>query len=184
MDFSIPEKYLQDLKCFKAYVRTKLTPRLADWYQSGTIPRDFFHALGKGGWFCIATKKGHLAMGSALREALIAEELAKCSPGVAVAALVQIDLGLMGLYLFGTAGLHRKYGPNAAAGKTLMCLGNTENKAGSDVAGISTRAVRVDGGWVLNGAKAYVTNGLISDLAIITAVSDPQVAARGKPAAD
>ena len=54
-----------------------------------------------------------------------------------------------------------------------MCLGNTERQAGSDVAGIEMRAQKVKGGWLLNGTKAYVTNGLISDLAVITAVSDP-----------
>jgi alkylation response protein AidB-like acyl-CoA dehydrogenase len=59
-------------------------------------------------------------------------------------------------------------------GKTVMCLGNTENKAGSDVAGVSMSADKVDGGWILNGTKAYVTNGLIADLGVITAVSDRQ----------
>ena len=61
----------------------------------------------------------------------------------------------------------------AARGETLICLGNTEHKAGSDVANIGTEAEKVDGGWVLNGTKAYVTNGAICDLALITAVSDP-----------
>jgi alkylation response protein AidB-like acyl-CoA dehydrogenase len=57
-----------------------------------------------------------------------------------------------------------------------MCLGNSENLAGSDVAGISMTAEKVDGGWVLNGTKAYVTNGYIADLGVITAVSDPGAA--------
>jgi alkylation response protein AidB-like acyl-CoA dehydrogenase len=57
-----------------------------------------------------------------------------------------------------------------------MCLGNTENLAGSDVAGISMTAEKVDGGWVLNGTKAYVTNGYMADLGVITAVSDPKAA--------
>ncbi|NIO06714.1 MAG: acyl-CoA dehydrogenase, partial [Deltaproteobacteria bacterium] len=55
-----------------------------------------------------------------------------------------------------------------------MGLGNTENMAGSDVAGISMEAKQVDGGWRLNGTKAYVTNGLIADLALFTAISDPR----------
>jgi alkylation response protein AidB-like acyl-CoA dehydrogenase len=57
-----------------------------------------------------------------------------------------------------------------------MCLGNTELKAGSDVANVATRAEEVEGGWLLNGTKAYVTNGAISDMALITAVSDPDAA--------
>jgi alkylation response protein AidB-like acyl-CoA dehydrogenase len=55
----------------------------------------------------------------------------------------------------------------------LICLGNSENVAGSDAAGISMTAHRTRGGWILNGAKAYVTNGAISDWAVVTAVTDP-----------
>jgi alkylation response protein AidB-like acyl-CoA dehydrogenase len=55
-----------------------------------------------------------------------------------------------------------------------MCLGNTENLAGSDVAGITMRAEKVDGGWLLNGTKAYVTNGYVAALGVVTAVSDPE----------
>jgi hypothetical protein len=82
----------------------------------------------------------------------------------------------MGLFLFGGEDLHRKYGASAAAGRAIMCLGNTENIAGSDVAGISMTAGKVEGGWLLNGTKAYVTNGSIADLAVVTAVSDPPAA--------
>jgi alkylation response protein AidB-like acyl-CoA dehydrogenase len=93
---------------------------------------------------------------------------------VAIVALAHVDLGLMGLFLFGSHSLHQTYGASAVQGKTMMCLGNTENKAGSDVAGISMSADKIDGGWILNGTKAYVTNGFIADLGVITAVSDPE----------
>jgi alkylation response protein AidB-like acyl-CoA dehydrogenase len=131
------------------------------------------HLLGAGGWYGIKVKGERLIRGSALREAMIAEELAKVSPGVAIVALAHVDLGLMGLFLFGSQRLHQTYGASAVQGKTVMCLGNTENIAGSDVAGVSMSADKVDGGWTLNGTKAYVTNGFIADLGVITAVSDP-----------
>ena len=88
--------------------------------------------------------------------------------------LAHQDLGLTGLWLFGSPLLQRKYGPSAVLGKTLLCVGNTESAAGSDSANIAMQAKKVDGGWVLNGAKAYVTNGFISDYAMLTAVSDPE----------
>ena len=111
---------------------------------------------------------------SALREALIAEELAKASPGIAVAVLAHVNLGLTGLFLFGSEQLKKSYGPSAGLGQTVMCVGNTESQAGSDVAGISMRAQKVAGGWRLSGTKAYVTSGYAAGLAVITAVSDPQ----------
>ena len=99
--------------------------------------------------------------------------IAKTSPGFAVTVLIVSDLGLTALRLFGSAELISRYGEAACAAKRLLCMANSENRAGSDAAGIGMTAEKVDGGWVLNGAKAYVTNGLISDLAVVPAVTDP-----------
>ena len=174
MDFAIPAAITQDLNRLKDIIRTQIVPDLSSWTQKQKMPDTFLHLLGAGGWYGIKMKGERLIRGSALREAMIAEELAKVSPGVAIVALAHVDLGLMGLFLFGSQRLHQTYGASAVQGKTVMCLGNTENKAGSDVAGVSMSADKVDGGWMLNGTKAYVTNGLIADLGVITAVSDPQ----------
>jgi len=132
--------------------------------------------MGESGWFGFSFQEGQLSKLSALREALLAEHLARLSPGVAVAILAHVDLGLTGLWLFGSERLQERYGKRAVRGETLLSLGNTEGVAGSDVANVSMRAERVDGGWVLNGTKAYVTNGFISDLCIMTAVSHPETA--------
>ena len=174
MDFAIPAAITQDLNRLKDFIRTQIVPDLSSWAQKRQIPDTLLHLLGAGGWYGIKMKGERLIRGSALREAMIAEELAKVSPGVAIVALAHVDLGLMGLYLFGSPRLHQTYGASAVQGKTVMCLGNTENIAGSDVAGVSMSADKIDGGWMLNGTKAYVTNGLIADLGVITAVSDPQ----------
>ncbi len=174
MDFSIPKKLSNEINRFKKFLKSSVISELPQWYQSQEIPVKFFEEMGEGNWYGIELREGRLLKRSALREALIAEELAKVSPGVAVAVLAQIELGLMGLLLFGSDNLKKQYGQSAVRGKTLMCLGNTERQAGSDVAGIEMSALKVKGGWLLNGAKAYVTNGFISDLAVITAVSDSQ----------
>lgn len=174
MDFTIPEALSKDLIKFKQFLKDRVQLQLPGWYQRREIPADFFREMGDGHWYGIRLQAGRLIKSSALREALIAEELAKISPGVAVAALAQVDLGLIALLLFGSDDLKTRYGKSAAGGKTLMCVGNTERMAGSDAAGIEMRARKVKGGWRLNGTKAYVTNGYISDLAVITAVSNPR----------
>ncbi|MGE5843024.1 MAG: acyl-CoA dehydrogenase family protein, partial [Deltaproteobacteria bacterium] len=174
MDFSIPQGNLEETVRFKAFLGEHLLPRLSQWYEQGAVPRSFFSLVAEQGWFSFAFSDDRITKHSALREALLAEELAKISPGVAVAVLAHQDLGMAGLWLFGSPLLHKKYGPPAAQGKTLLCVGNTESGAGSDSASIAMKAEKVDGGWVLNGAKAYVTNGFISDYAILTAVSDPK----------
>ena len=174
MDFLIPPAFSDEIRSLKTFLKKKVKPALSGWYQNQEIPVKFFREIGAGNWCGIELKENRLVKGSALKEALIAEELAKVSPGVAVAVLAQVDLGLMGLLLFGSDKLKERYGNSAARGETLVSLGNTERQAGSDVAGIEMRAQKVDGGWLLNGTKAYVTNGLISDLAVITAISAPQ----------
>jgi alkylation response protein AidB-like acyl-CoA dehydrogenase len=174
MDFALPTEITEETDKFEAFIRTEIIPDLPDWSYKKELPRAFFQNIGEQGWFGLNFENGSLIRKSALKESIIAEKLAQISPGAAIAALAHIDLGLMGLYLFGSRDLQQKHGPAAVEGKTVMCLGNTENIAGSDVAGIAMTAEITEGGWILNGTKAYVTNGLVADWGVITAVSDPK----------
>jgi alkylation response protein AidB-like acyl-CoA dehydrogenase len=173
MEFSHPEALDQDLERFAHFYDQHLKADAAGWYREGQLPKSFFRLMGVNGWFGFEMEQGRIVKRSAVREAALTEKLASYYPGLAVAALASMDLGCMGLYLFGSADLQAIYGPAVTTGEKVMCLGNTENIAGSDVAGITLTATPVDGGWLLNGTKAYVTNGYLADLGIITAVSDP-----------
>ena len=174
MDFSIPAELSKELEHFQKFIKSHLKPEISAWNKTGEIPRQFFKALGDGGWYGLESKNNDLTKGSSLREALLAEAVAKVSPGVAVAILAHIDLGLSGVFLFGSNPIRKKFGIPTIEGKKIMCLGNTENIAGSDVAGIAMQAKRADGGWLLEGTKSYVTNGNIADFGVITAVTDPE----------
>ena len=174
MDFAIPQRITKELEQFEIFLRTHLEPQLAAWYKKEAIPRELFQSLGQDGWLGFSQENGHIVEQSALRETILMENLAKISPGVAVAVLVQNSLGMAPLFLFGSEKQKQNYLPSAIKGETLLCLGNSEHKAGSDVANVRMQAEKVEGGWVLNGTKAYVTNGAISDLALVTAVSDPE----------
>jgi acyl-CoA dehydrogenase len=175
MDFRVPDQYLEDLARFKGFLGEHLTPEnLSAWYATSEIPRSFFRELGAGGWLGFDRDgSGGFRDQSMLKQALLIEELAKISPGIAVAVLVQISLGTKGIVLFGSDAMKEEVLAKAIGGDLLLCLGNTEPAAGSDVANIATRAEKVQGGWLLNGTKSYVTNGKISDRALVTAVSDP-----------
>jgi short/branched chain acyl-CoA dehydrogenase len=173
MDFAIPQEVVKDLEQFTGFLRAHLEPELAAWYKKEAIPREFFRNLGKDGWLGFTLKNGEFLEQSYLKQTILLEHLAKISPGVAVALMAHISLGMVPLYLFGSEKQKKIYLPPALRGETLLCLGNTEHKAGSDVASIAMQAEKAEGGWILNGTKAYVTNGAISDLALVTAVSDP-----------
>jgi alkylation response protein AidB-like acyl-CoA dehydrogenase len=174
MDFTLPTGFTEDIAKFEAFIQTNILPDLSGWSHKKELPRAFFQTMGKHGWFGLKYENDRLIRKSALRESLVAEKLAQASPGAAIAALAHIDLGLMGLFLFGSGDLKQKHAAAAVKGNSVMCLGNTENIAGSDVAGIGMKAEKVEGGWILNGTKAYVTNGWVADWGVITAVSDPE----------
>lgn len=173
MNFTIPQHIADDVDRFRRFMKGSFSARLAACHRTGELTREFFAELGQGGWYGTVFADGRLSRGPALREAMIAEEFARVSPGAAIAALAHADLGLMGLTLFGSPSLQNRYGEKTVQGKTVMCLGNTERHAGSDSAAVAMRAEQASGGWLLSGAKAYVTNGAAADLAVVTAVTDP-----------
>ncbi len=173
MDFSMPKELLAEVALFKDLLRVELEASLDSWYRQRHLPREFFEGLGRAGGYGFHLAEGRLVKASAFREALFAQELAQRSPGAAIAALAHADLGMMGLFLFGSQQLQRRYAEQAIKGKSIMCLGNTEGHAGSDVAAIAMRATAVSDGWRLTGTKSFVTNGAVADLAVVTAVTDP-----------
>ncbi|MHC1729672.1 MAG: acyl-CoA dehydrogenase family protein [Syntrophobacteraceae bacterium] len=173
MDFRIPAEFLENLENYKQFLAERLVPDLGRWYSEKEIPRGFFRELGAHNWLGFDPKGEQYQEQSTLKQVLLQEQLGTVSPGVGVAVLVHISLGTKGIRLFGNAGQKKAFIPPASRGELLICLGNTERSAGSDVAAIAAGAEKVDGGWVLNGTKSFVTNGYISDMALITAVSDP-----------
>lgn len=171
MDFRLPQDVTDDRKRFNDFLDEHLRPHLARWMSEGVVPRVFFESLGREGWLGHEGRGGRWAGGTALKQAVLMEDLARLSPGVAVTVVVQTSLGMKGLSLFGSPDQKAKWLEPASRGDLLVCLGNTEAHAGSDVAAITTRAERADGGWVLIGTKAYITSANTSDLALVTAVS-------------
>jgi hypothetical protein len=173
MDFACSTETLSEIERFRNFLRAGLEPRLNGWYRKRSLPKEFFAELGRAEAYGFTFSEGRLSRRSALREALLTEELARRSPGAAIAALAHADLGMMGLHLFGSERLQERHGRQALEGETIMCLGNTEGHAGSDVAAVAMQAAPAPDGWSLSGTKSYVTNGAVADLAVVTAVTDP-----------
>ena len=145
--FSVPEAYMEDLKNFEEFLNTYLNPSLSKWYKKGSIPRSFFQDMGSNEWLGIDSKGRHFLEQPSLKQTILVEEISKLSPGVAVAFGAQTSLGTQGLMLFGNEKQKERYLDSAFRGNTLMCLGNTELLAGSDVANVACKADKVEGGW-------------------------------------
>ncbi len=163
----------ETLSEFESFLQRHVAPHSNGWYRRGAIPADYFTEMGRAGWLGLRWEDGALQLEGCLQRCLVMERLAALCPGLAIAALAHVDLGAAGLAFYGSTELHALYGAAAAAGEAVFCLGNTEGRAGSDVAGIGMTARPAEGGWRLDGAKAYVTNGAAAAAAVVTAVTDP-----------
>jgi Acyl-CoA dehydrogenases len=108
--------------------------------------------------------------GGYLHDAVWAEELARCgSGGVGAAIGGHVNIATPPIWKFGTEEQKQRWLVPGIRGEKVGALGITEPDAGSDVAGIKTHAKRVEGGWVVNGSKTFITNGVRADF-VVTAV--------------
>jgi acyl-CoA dehydrogenase len=148
----------------RAFVRERLRPFADEWEAAGWFSNDVFGWLAERGW--LGLKFG----GDWVADAVLCEELARCgSGGVAAGIGAHVHIATPPVFRFGTDAQRARWLEPAVRGELIGALAITEPDAGSDVASLRTRAERVDGGWVVNGAKTYITNGVRADF-YVTAV--------------
>ena len=166
----------------RSFVEKELKPHAEAWERDGDFPlREVFSRAGSMGLFGAKYELDYGGTGPDLvADAVITEELARCgSGGVAAALGAHKDLGPYYVYRFGTEEQRRRWLVPAVAGERIGALAVTEPGAGSDVAGIVTKAVREGGDWLLNGTKTFITNGAVADFVVVAAKTDPDAGSKG-----
>jgi len=162
----------------RAFVEKEVAPQVDAWEEAGRIPRAFWRRLGELGLLGLEfpTEYGG-AGGDFLSSVVLGEEMARCrSGGVAFSVLVHTDMSSPWLTRYGTDAQKRRYLPGIVSGETVCALGITEPGTGSDMASITTRAVRDGDCYRLTGSKMFITNGVYGDLYFVAA----RVAGRGE----
>jgi acyl-CoA dehydrogenase len=185
-EFAEPAVLDDDLKMIRSqigrYVEERIAPNGEAWEQAGEIPREIFRELGRLGLLGMRhpVEYGGGGLG-AVSSVVLAEELSRSSfGGVASSLTVHSDMSISHIAHRGTEAQKQKYLPAARAADKVGAVCVTEPDAGSDVAGLKTRAVRVKDGWIINGGKTYITNGVFADIYIVAARTDPEASgARG-----
>jgi acyl-CoA dehydrogenase len=177
-EFQEPDMLSDELKMVRAQVRRfvneRIIPCAEAWEEAGEIPRELFRDLGRLGFLGMRhpVEYGGGGMG-ALASVVLGEELSRSGfGGVASALTVHSDMSISHIAHRGTHEQKQKYLPLACAGEKVGAVCVTEPHAGSDVAGMKTRAVRTSEGWVINGSKTYITNGVYGDIYIVAAKTD------------
>ena len=161
----------------RRFVIEEIRPNADAWEAAGEFPRDVFLKMGALGFLGVRYPD---AFGGAEMDTfgsvVLAEELGRSGlSGFAISTLVHTDMASPHLERYGTPEQKANYLPGIVAGEIVTAIGVTEPGAGSDVAAITTRAERRGNGWVLNGGKMFITNGVLGDLYFIAAKTDPDV---------
>ncbi len=157
----------------RQYCRDKLLPRVIDAYREESFDRSIMTEMGELGLLgaTVAEQYGGAGL-SNVAYGLIAREVEAVDSGYRSAMSVQSSLVMYPIEAFGSEAQKQKYLPKLASGEWVGCFGLTEADGGSDPGAMRTTAKKVDGGYVLNGSKMWITNSPISDVAVVWAKLD------------
>jgi alkylation response protein AidB-like acyl-CoA dehydrogenase len=155
----------------RRFVETELRPHAREWEDARWFPNEVFERCAELGYLGLKYEEEYGGQGGGyVADAVFAEELARCgSGGLAAGIGAHTSIATPPVWKFGTEDQKQRYLVPAIRGEKIAALGITEPDAGSDVAGIKTMARRVEGGYVVNGSKLFITNGVRADF-IVTAV--------------
>ncbi len=171
--FSPEHELLRDQ--LRRFVEEEIKPQGDAWEQEGLVPRPVLRRMGELGFFGIRYPEayGGSAMDT-LATVVLAEELGRSTySGVAITALVHTDMASVHLYNAGSEAQRARWMPKVIAGEAICAVAVTEPDAGSDVKNIRTTARRSNEGWLLNGTKMFITNGVHADLYCVAAKTGP-----------
>jgi len=180
LDFSLDEEQQMVRKLVRDFVEREVMPNADDWERSRGIPTDVFRRMGELGLMGLPFPEEYDGGGAgSLSYAIAVEELAKGSPSLALSYEAHVSLGSSPLAMFGTNEQKEKWLKPCARGEMLAAFGLTEPDAGSDAGGTRTTAVLDGDEWVLNGAKCFITNASVADIAVVTARTDEGKGTKG-----
>ncbi len=156
----------------RGYVRDRVLPNVARWFEEGVLPRELARELGELGVLGMHLEGYDCPGASAIAYGLACMELEAGDSGIRSFASVQGSLAMFAIHRFGSEEQKREWLPSMARGERVGCFGLTEPDFGSNPAGMRTFARRDGTDWVLRGTKMWITNGSIADVAIVWANSD------------
>jgi len=175
---SNPEELLR--KTMGRFVDKELIPRANEIDERGEFPRDLFETFGKMGIYGIRYPKAKGGSGgNTTLFCIVCEELARGLMSVAAITAMQCLMGTNFLFQYGNDELKERYFHPAMRGEKVACFCLTEPEAGSDLGNVTTRAIKVEDGFIINGMKTWVTNGPVADFYTVLCQTDPEKKFRG-----
>ena len=168
---TMDERMLRDAA--REFSQTRLQPRVVDAYREETTDPAIFAEMGEAGLLGITIPEEFGGLGAGyVTYGLVAREVERVDSGYRSMMSVQSSLVMYPIHAYGSPEQQRKYLPGLAAGTLIGCFGLTEPEAGSDPSGMKTVARKTADGYVINGAKMWISNAPIADVFVVWAKSD------------
>jgi len=157
----------------RAYAQDKLMTRVSDAYLNERVAPEIFAEMGEMGLLGVTIPEAYGGLGAGyVTYGLVAREVERVDSGYRSMMSVQSSLVMYPIHAYGSEAQRQKYLPGLAAGKLIGCFGLTEPDAGSDPAGMKTVAKKTADGYVLNGAKMWISNSPIADVFVVWSKSE------------
>jgi acyl-CoA dehydrogenase len=153
----------------RRFVEAEIAPNVMEWEDRKEFPRELYRRCGELGFLGLKFPEEYGGQGGThLHDAVWVEELSRrgASGGVAAGLNAHASIAMPPVFRFGNEWQRQRWVVPGIKGEKVGALGITEPGAGSDVAGLRTRAKRTEGGWVVNGSKTFITNGVIADFLV------------------
>ena len=165
------DEHEQLREAIRRFVAKELRPHVGEWEDAQWFPNDVFTRMAELGYLGLKYPEEYGGQGGDyVHDAVLVEELTGAgSGGLSAGVGAHIGIATPPIWKFGTEDQKQRFLVPAIRGERIAALGITEPGAGSDVAGIRTFARKVDGGYVVNGSKTFITNGVRADF-VVTAV--------------
>ena len=181
LDFFDLSSHLSDDECMvqkstREFVDNEILPIIDEHFENGTFPDNLITKFVEMGFFGINLPKEDGCGGmNNIIYGLICQELERGDSGIRSFISVQNSLVMYPIHAYGSKTQKKKWLPLLASGESIGCFGLTEPDHGSDPGSMKTMAIKVDGGYILNGAKMWITNGTCADVSVVWAKTDDDV---------
>lgn len=180
MDFRLTDEQELLRRTVRDFADTEIRPHVREWDEAQHFPIELVPALGELGLMGIQFPDEYGGAGmSAIDYCLCIEELARVDPAVSLSVAAHNGLCSAHIAMFGTEEQKQRWLVPLARGEKIGAWGLTESTSGSDAAGMRTSATRTSTGWVLNGAKTFITHGSVGHVMVVMAVTDKAAGPKG-----
>jgi alkylation response protein AidB-like acyl-CoA dehydrogenase len=169
MSFELSADHEVFRKVVRDFAESEVAPHVAKWDREHYFPVELIPKMGELGLFGLVVPEEYGGAGADFTSLCVAiEELGRVDQSIGITLSAGVGLGINPILSFGSDEQKQRWLPDLVAGRTLAGFGLTEPEAGSDAGATRTRAELVDGNWVLNGAKAFITNSGSSITSLVT----------------